>query len=69
MTLRDQLHEIIEAMRDDTTKPQLHANVDALPDADLPEALDRMRTFRQLLEEQAESGQHDIGAEDRRRST
>jgi hypothetical protein len=56
VTPRDQLHCLVDAVvGDETTSPQVHANIDALYDADLPNELERMETLRLLFEEQAEA--------------
>ena len=53
---RDQLHQLVDAVvPDDATRQQVHANIDTLCDADLPNELERMETFRLLFQEQAEA--------------
>ena len=49
MTVRDEFHQFIEELDDDTVKPGLHAAVDNLDEALIPAALARMRALRGRL--------------------
>lgn len=54
MTLREQLHRLADELVQDSAKPRLHANIDALTDDQLPEALERLQMLRRLS--QADQG-------------
>ena len=45
-TTRDELHEFIDEIDDDLARPRLHATIDTLPDALVPDVLNRMRALR-----------------------
>jgi hypothetical protein len=52
MTNRDQLHELVDKLGDvlgDSAK--LHARIDALDVADLPDEFDRLESLRLLFEQ------------------
>jgi hypothetical protein len=55
MTIRDQMHELVDEMNDYPHKATLHANIDELPEADLAETFERLQTFRLLFAEEAEA--------------
>ena len=56
MTPRDRLHQLVDVVvPDDTTRSQVHADIDTLSEADLPNELERMETRRLLFQEQAEA--------------
>jgi hypothetical protein len=46
ITIRDELHELIDAIEDELAKPGLHATIDTLPDELIPIVLNRMRALR-----------------------
>jgi hypothetical protein len=45
-TTRDELHEFIDEIDVDLARPRLHATIDTLPDAIVPDVLNRMRALR-----------------------
>ncbi len=49
MTARDELHQFIDELEDDTVKAALHAGIDRVDDALIPAALARLRALRQRL--------------------
>jgi hypothetical protein len=56
VNIRDRLYRLVDELEeDDAAKARLHATITAMAEADLTDALDRMLTWQQLLEEQQEA--------------
>jgi hypothetical protein len=59
--IRKELHRLANQLVDEPDIPQLHANIDAQAEDDLPDALVRMHLFLELSASQIGSAQRDDG--------